>query len=176
MRRFWGVRLDRDSLSLTINHYNVERLASALQGGWGGLQDKFPVVLNFEDVRELHVVVDAELGLYRKLRASLRGLSKALDDVVALRCIGYLPDAFRLHLEINVRHSRWIEVEPGAGIVPGTNMLLECGRIAVVEDLRQNWIDHVGEGSVHLLDALERAGPAQRWSMPDFDRFIENNR
>ena len=177
--RVLGCHLDGSDFTLTIDHYNVERLAAVLlkDGEWrrrglGWFKGRFPVTLRFEGIREIHVLEDAEVGRFRKVRASLRGLSNALDDVILLRCIGYDENTLRFHLEFNTQYR--IEIQKSWGILPTANMFIECATVSVKEDLRQKWIETVDEGTLPLLEALLAEGPVQSWCVPDFEAFVQN--
>lgn len=165
-----GCAVKRDAFTLTIDHYNVWRLASVARRTWSGPRDCFPVELRFAGVREMRVVLQAGTGEYRLLRSSIAALASVLDDVIGLKCVGANPGSLLFHLRLNSR--RMVPMASGGWWAGEIDVLLECESASVAENLRQNWIDAVGEESLPLLDALLRLGPFQSWGVPDFERFV----
>lgn len=170
-----GCVRERTAFSLTINHYNVWRLAAVVSedgDAWHRLRDRFPVTLRFEGVREFRVVQHREEGDYRILRASLDGLASALFDVIALRCVGFSAEGLRFALWAN----GWRDIRTKEMVANEITILLSCDGVGVTERLREDWIASVGEETLPLLDGLLAAGPVQGWSVPDFERFVEERR
>ncbi|RYG24380.1 hypothetical protein EON82_10925 [bacterium] len=160
------------SFAVTVEHLKIGSLAYAvMEEPLTSTELAFPVTLEFLDVREIRVVQQREIGNYRVLRSSLNGLLKALFDVIAIRCVGFGSGTTMFALEF---HGRRIIRTPDASYANEISILLECGGVAVQEDLDGRWRELVGSDSLRILHAYRR-NPEVLWAANDFHRFVETH-
>jgi hypothetical protein len=154
--RVLGVKLGADTLELTLNHYDIERLAACLVGWEERFRRAFPVTFRFTGVTELVLLRVVEQRVWQKLRASQTTLGQRLNDVIQLNCVLFEPGTRRFVLEFH-GIGRFARGGPCAGHAHHceTAILVLAAALEVQERYREGWIEAFGGKHLDVLDASE---------------------
>lgn len=170
------LHIGRETLTLTINHYDVERLAYTIENRpRRAMRRSFPVILRFGAISELAVVRAVEQGVYQKIRCSQPTIAPRLLDVVRIECLHYEEGCQRYVLSLNGTQSRFRRGKDQDHWFMNTyHVCVQAAELAIDERYRPGWVRLFGADRLDLLDAFEKVWPVPRWNVPDFERWVRD--
>lgn len=168
-----GFELGRDSLTLTVNHYDIERLAYMFQGEEScNLRSAFPVTFRFNGVSEFVVLRAVEEGVYQKIRHSQSSFAETLWDVVRLECVQFTTDEQHYVLDFNFSRGFSRSAQRVGGAC-GLTVCLVARSLGVTEGYREGWGRAFKRRRLEVLDAFDEVWPVTGWSMRDFEHWLK---
>lgn len=174
-----ATEFDKSSFKLTINHYDVWRLAGVLDENhpWRQLREAFPVTLEFVDVESLEIVRIVEQGAAQKLRSSMRFLSKRLDDIRTIRCVGASPErqSFLIVARGCRRGYRRAKKVFSNTYEDSYYIALSCRYAEVHEKYREPWELLFGKSMLSILDRFDSVWPQPLWAICEFENWLEES-
>ncbi len=176
-----GIEFGKESLTVTLNHYDVARLASVVledAAAWPRLRSAFPVGLRFEGISELLILRIVEQGVYQRIRSRQRSIACVVNDVIQMECIAYTPSQQHYILEFNGLGRPFSRnlARPPSPYNDGYAFCIQATDLVVNEHYRQGW-KHVFDGkNLDVLDAFEQVWPVPAWGKSNFEEWIGNLR
>ncbi len=168
--------LQVDTFTLTINHYDIERLAAVIVDyqGWRPLQSAFPVVFAITDVSEFHALTAVEDSAILKIRHRIRSLREELESI---RCIFEIPSeegsksiVFSVNESLPEFRRKGHSPEERDN---GTCLCVSGKCLTVRESYREGWAEQFGEDAMFILDRFDPLWPRNDWGVRDFQRWFE---
>ena len=166
-----------DEVGLVLNHYDVWRLASCAElVGWRESRTYFPVTVLFKGVKEFHALRTAEHRVWQLIRNRRRRIFNNLSDVSYMKVVRFEEDNVVIELEINEgRGFRRGKKRLSEWSTGGYKVCIVATSIEIVEQHREGWIEHCGADTLPLLDQFESVWPVPGWSVPDFEKWIQEH-
>ena len=168
--------LEGDTFSLTVNHYDVERLAAVMVDyqEWRSLRKAFPVEFTVAGVTEFHALTAVEDSAILKLRHRLRTLGNVLCDI---RCIFEVPSFGDTCSFVFAIHEFFGEFKR-KGHTPklcdyGTYLCVSGKSLVIHESYREGWAGQFGAEALFILDRFDPLWPKNNWAVPDFERWFD---
>lgn len=168
-----GFELGRDSVALTLNHYDIERLAYMFQGEEScNLRSAFPVTFRFDGVSEFVVLRAVEEGVYQKIRHSQSSFAETLYDVRRLECVQFTAGAQQHVLQVHHGSRFFSRSARPVGGACGLTVCLAARSMGVIEGYREGWVRAFGGKRLDVLDAFDEIWPVSMWSVHDFEEWL----
>lgn len=169
--------LNHERFVLTVNHYDVERLAAVMidYKQWQSLKKAFPILFEVSGLREFHAIASLHDDTILKLRHRLSTLSKSLHD---LRCVFQVPSppgsssfVFVCHefLHKNYRNGNSNKFQ-----YQGMHLCVNGSQLEIVEGYREGWARQFGENALFILDRFDPVWPRNNWGVLEFERWLES--
>lgn len=169
-----GFEFGRDSLTLTVNHYDIERLAYMFQGEEScNLRSAFPVTFRFDGVSEFVVLRAVEEGVYQKIRHSQSSFAETLYDVRRLECVQFTADAQQYVLQVHHGPRFFSRSAQRVGGACGLTVCLVGRSLSVTEGYREGWARAFSGKRLDILDAFDEVWPVSSWSLRDFEHWLK---
>ena len=167
-----------DHISLTINHYDVWRLACfAGLADWHKCDDAFPITLRFSGVKEFYPLRIVEHGDWQMIQKSRRCVFDNFVDVGNFEMCAFSADEVVALMYFNGGecYKRKRKLKEG-WYNNEYKLCIHARKIDLEEHYREGWIKYCGEDSLPLLDKFESVWPVPAWGEPEFLEWIEKSR
>lgn len=175
--RILNFKIEASEIVLTVNHFDVWRLASCFAGhDWKSYARTFPVTYVFEGVHEVHVLRCAEEGAYQKVRASLSDLGTTLRDVLEIAKVGQPPAGPMFRLSIDNRKSGGFRRNSTLKLDVYGNwfeILIHCSALRIDDGSWEGWRRAFGPNADAVFRAFDDLWPVNTWGVPDFEEWLE---
>lgn len=173
------IKIGRDSIELTVNHYDVERLASMLKPkpiNWDILGTAFPVIYRFDGVSELQVLRAVEHGALQHFRSSFRRLNGRLSGISYIHVLNC--SAASISCIFAVNGGTWFSRGKKVQLTEFFDeyyLCIEAANLTIEDRHREGWLKAFGPEQMAILDRFESVWPVPNWSVPDFETFLESS-
>jgi hypothetical protein len=169
-----GGTLSGDRFTLTLNHYDVWRLAcSARILDWWDARRCFPVSLHFEGLKEIYAMRSAEDQHWQLIRNSRSRMFSNFWDVICFTMHSWADDEVVAALRVNNWRPFTRRQARSSNYSNWTEIHIRAKNVSLDESYRDGWIKHCGKATLPLLDAFEDVWPVQEWGVAEFERWAK---
>lgn len=169
--------LSPERFALTVNHFDVERLAAVMVDykQWHSLKKAFPILFEVRGLREFHAIASLHDDTILKLRHRLSTLPKGLHTINSIFQVpsppGTVSFVFNCH-EFLHRRLR----NPNSNLFQffEVNLCANGEALNINEGFREGWAEQFGEEALFILDRFDPVWPQRRWSVLDFEQWLES--